>query len=153
MEKDSYENYVIRKPVIFGGRPVAYHRDATRIAHLWLSGINVPETSMSVTVVPMNKIPTVNPICVIHTHKVDQFVMYFGEPGTFEVLYNLVPPGEKLDNQLMTEKHQYIIKETSGFYVPAGVGHNVFFVRVDKPIMEVTFMPQANYDQGPPASI
>jgi len=150
MEKP-YEKYVIRKPVIFGGRPVTYHRDPTRIAHLWLSDFNVPESSMSVTVVPMNKIPNVNPVCVIHSHKVDQFVLYIGEPNTFEVLFNLVPPEEKLENELMTERHQYMINETGAFYIPAGIRHSQFFVRVDKPIMEITFMAQSNYDPGSPA--
>lgn len=146
-----YEKYVIRQPVIGGGVPIAYHRDPNVIAHLWLSDFNVPETTMSLTVVPFDKIPDVNPVCIIHSHKVDQFVLYLGEPDTFEVLYNIVPPNEKLENELMTAKHQYTITRSGGFYVPADVRHNVFFVRIDKPILEITVMPQANYDKGPPA--
>jgi hypothetical protein len=150
MEKP-YEKYVIREPVIGGGVPPAYHRDPNLIAHLWLGGYNVPETSMKLTVVPLTKIPDKNPVCVIHSHEVEQFVLYLGEPDSFEVLYNLVPPDEKLENDLMTYRHQYTITRSGGFYVPAGLRHNVFFVRIDKPILEITLMPQAFYDKGPPA--
>ncbi len=71
------------------------------------------------------------------------------EPDTFEVIYNIVPPNVEVDNEWMAPlEHQYRLRRTGGFYIPAGYKHSVFFVRITKfPIYEIGIMGKAEYDK------
>lgn len=142
-----YDKYVIRNPVIVLGELLTYHQKGAGPYSEYLNNTLVPETKMYLSFWKIEKVPEANPPCSIHSHKVEQFVLYVGEPETFEVLYNLVPPEVKLENDLMTSEHQYTITRTGGFYIPAGLRHNNYIVRVDKPpVYEITVMLQKAYD-------
>ena len=142
-----YEKYVIRNPIIVPSEFLTYHQKGSGPYLEYLNQALVPETKFYMSLWKIEKVPEGNPPCKIHAHKVDQFVLYIGESDTFEMLYNLVPPDVQLENEWMTKEHQYTITRTGGFYIPAGLRHNNYIVRVDKPpVYEVTIMLQKAYD-------
>jgi hypothetical protein len=147
-KSEEYKKYVIQEPIVMPSEFVTYHQKGSGPYLEYLNNILLPETKMYMSVWKIEKMPEGNPPCKIHAHKVDQAVLYIGEPETFEILYHLVPPGAKLDNEWWAPDYQYVINRTGVFYIPAGVRHNNYILRLDKPpVYEVTIMLQAAYDK------
>lgn len=144
-----YDYCIITDPEVFDGKTLTYHVDGAGPYMEMLSAKVIPESKLYMSLWTIQGIPRGNPPCTIHSHEVEQYVIYIGEPETFEVLYNIVPPGVQLDNEYMAPReHQYRIRRTGGFYIPKGVRHNNYIVRCDKPpIYEVCIMAQAGYDE------
>ncbi|MFQ5762309.1 MAG: hypothetical protein ACE5PO_04660 [Candidatus Bathyarchaeia archaeon] len=142
-----YDKYVVTNPAILPGEMVPLHFKGAGPYHEFVNKQLTPEANLYMCLWKMERIPPANPTCKIHSHDVDQFVMYIGEPGTFEILYNLVPPDVELTDEFMAPKeHQYTINKTGCFYIPAGVKHNIKVLRLDKPpVYEVTVMQKSTY--------
>jgi hypothetical protein len=140
----AYDKYVVRKPKILPGEKVPVHFKGAGPYQEFVTEELIPDAEMYMCLWEIKALPPkgANPTCKIHSHDVDQFVIYIGEPGTFEILYNLVPPDIELEDELMASKeHQYKINKTACYYIPAGVKHNVKILRLDKPpVYEVTVM-------------
>jgi len=144
-----YDKYVFTEFEAWDGKTLKYHVDGAGPYLELLGKSNVPETQMYVSLWICDRFPRGNPTCKLHSHDADQFALYIGEPDTFEIIYNLVPPDVEVDNEWMAPReHQYIIRRTGGFFIPAGVKHNVFFSRITKfPLYEVGVVQKPSYDK------
>ena len=143
------DKHVFTEFEAWDGKTLKYHVDGAG-PYLEVCGKrNIPETNMYMSLWICDRFPPGNPTCKLHSHDVEQFALYIGEPDTFEVIYNIVPPDVKVDNEWMAPlEYQYRLRRTGGFYIPAGYKHNVFFVRITKfPIYEIGIMGKAEYDK------
>lgn len=131
------------------GKSLKFHVDGAGPYLEMLSKATVSDTEMYMSLWEITEMPRGNPPCKIHTHDVEQFVLYIGKSGTFEILNNIVPDGVELDNEWMAPaEHQYTLTETGGFYIPAGIRHNNYFVKIEEfPIYEICIMKQSGYDE------
>lgn len=108
----------------------------------------IPEAKGISAIWKIEKMPAGNPPSKVHVHDSDQGVYYLGEPGTFEAGFNIFPPGVKPKPEeewtTLDPNNQYLVDKPALVYVPAGIWHNSFIIRVDKPpLWEVTFfMPK-----------
>lgn len=73
-----------------------------------------------------------NPTCEIHAHPVPQLLMFVGAEGSFEVE---VPLNDEV----------YVLTKTTAIWIPAGVKHNVYYRRIDAPMMETGILMQGTY--------
>lgn len=131
------------------GKSIKFHVDGAGPYLEMLSKDNVPETEMYMSLWEITEMPRGNPACKIHDHDAEEFCLYIGKTGKFEVLMNIVPKDVELDNEWMAPpEHQYTLTETGGFYVPSGMKHNNYFVKIEEfPLYEVFIMKQASYDE------
>jgi hypothetical protein len=127
----SYDQYVIDEPIVT--KDYLYHGEPKDDAfRIFMSSQLVPEADAFCDIFWRTRLPDPNPTCEIHAHPSPQLLMFAGEEGSFEVVVPL--NGE-----------EYIITKTTAIWIPAGVEHNVFYRRIDKPMMETGILMQGEY--------
>ncbi|OLC15406.1 MAG: hypothetical protein AUH29_07870 [Candidatus Rokubacteria bacterium 13_1_40CM_69_27] len=126
-----YQRYIVQDPKIITS--YKYHPFEQEPFQIYMSGEQVPEATAFADVFWRTKLPTPNPTCEIHAHPAPQILMFVGEAGTFEVE---VPLNDEV----------YVFDRTTVIWIPAGVRHNVHYLRIDAPMMESGILLQPTYE-------
>lgn len=139
------QKYIITNPYIKLGSTIPNHVPGAGPYHQFLNQALMPETKFNSSLWRIDRMPTANPPCKMHVHDIDTGTYYLGEAGTFEVAYNIFPPAVKPKPEeewsASDPTNQYIVDRPAMVYIPAGIWHNSFIVRIDKPpVWEVGFM-------------
>jgi hypothetical protein len=132
MEKPDYSKYIVEKP--------AYEVTPTvdvkgRIPAMTLmSGNLVPGTKMYIETGWVLGMPDPNPHIGEHTHEYDEVILHLGmDPKKPEDL------GAEIE--ILIDGKPFLIKNTSGIYVPKGIKHGpLTWKKFEKPHLELTIM-------------
>lgn len=129
----AYDKYIVDEPK--RTLDYLYHpppEDEDDAFQIFMSSELVADAEVFADVFWRTAVPNPNPTCEIHAHPVPQLLMFAGEAGSFEVVVPL-------------DEEEHVFTKTTAIWIPAGVRHNVFYRRIDKPMMETGILLQGEY--------
>jgi hypothetical protein len=132
MEKTDYSKYVVEKPA-YEVTPKVEVKGRIPAMTL-MSGNLVPGTKMYVETGWVLDMPDPNPHIGEHTHDYDEIIVHLGmDPKKPEELGGEI--------EILIDGQPFLIKHTSGIYVPKGVKHGpLTWKKFEKPHLELTIM-------------
>lgn len=125
-----YERFVISEPKMT--KEYLYHGVPVDPFTFYMGKELVPEATAFADTFYRTHIPDPNPTCEMHAHPSPQILFYVGEEGTFDV-------------EVPLEDEVYRITKTTAIWIPANVAHNVYYHRIDKPMVEIGVLLQGDY--------
>jgi len=137
MPEKAMQKYVITSPLAMPGGAVPRHVQGAGPYLQFLDKGLLPEAKFVSAIWRMTGMPAGNPPARVHVHDFDTATYYLGEPGSYEIGYNIWPPGAKPKPEeewtSLDPANQYFIDKPALVYIPGGIYHNSFIIRVDKP--------------------
>jgi hypothetical protein len=132
MEKTDYSKYVVVKPA-YEVTP-KFEVKGRIPAMTLMSGNLVPGTKMYIETGWVLGMPDPNPHIGEHTHDYDEIIVHLGmDPNDPEDLGGEI--------EILIDGNPFLIKNTSGIYVPKGVKHGpLTWKKFEKPHLEMTIM-------------
>lgn len=139
------QKYVITTPLVMAGGSVPRHVQGAGPYMEFMNKKILPEAKFVTAIWKMDRLPSVSIPAKVHVHDIDTGTYYLGEPGTFEIGYNIWPPGAQPKPEeewtSLDPQNQYLIDKPAFVYIPAGIYHNSVIIRIDKPpVWEVTVL-------------
>lgn len=125
-----YDQNVIDQP--FVTKEYLYHGVPRDAFEIYMSSELVEGAEAFCDIFWRTRLPDPNPTCELHAHPVPQLLMFAGEEDSFEVVVPL-------------DGDEYVLNKTTAIWIPTGVEHNVYYRRIDKPMMETGILMQGEY--------
>jgi len=139
-----YNRFVITKPKLV--EELAYHGKRAEPFPLFVTKELIPEADQIADIFWRTKVPEPNPTCTLHAHEVVQILFFAGETGSFEAVVPLVAPSDPVIDELTARpEDEYKIDRSAAIYILPHVRHNVKYLRVDGPMVEIGLAMKGTY--------